>query len=308
MPRLAFTLAVCLLFTAPRSISARTDWDSMSPLYLKSLVVLLSSLDSTNEHFHFVKKEDIDLKVVMPGLKVPEGTLGVYIDRDNSMYLNRAMLLEGAEELKRKGTSRKEIPKILAWKTLHIVVHEIRHGMNARGLVAKKGFRFPVSYIEDEYIAFIDQMSTIHEVLAVRPELWELERILDIEKNVAILIQAQRHSVDGLKALVRAQPRYAKKPSVLSGHKGVLKEVRRRETRFNGLLLKHREELARKYKDPVELEYRVKIAMDKFGPTLRDLRDGRKILEDERKYKALRSFVRREMRQVVRKLESRRAG
>jgi len=280
----------------------------MSPLYLKSLVVLLSNLDTTNEHFRFVKSEDIDLKVVMPGLKVPERTLGLYIDRESSMYLNRAMLLKGAEELKRKGTPTDEIPKILAWKTLHIVVHEIRHGMNARGIIAKKGFRFPVSYIEDEYIAFIDQMATIHEVLLVRPELWNIDKILDIEKNVAILLQAQKRSVGGLKALVRAQPRYAKKPAVLSGQSAVLAEVRRREDRFDGLLRKHRRELRSKYKDSVEFETRVKIAMKRFGPTLNDLRSGRKILEDEKKYKALRSFVRREMKRAIEKLESRRAS
>jgi hypothetical protein len=307
MPK-ALALAL-FLAASPAAAASNADWEAMSPVYLKSLVNLLSGLETTSEHFHFVKNNDIDLKVVMPGLKVPEKTLGLYIDRESSMYLNRAMLLSGVKELRAKGVREKDIPSILAWKTLHIVVHEIRHGMNARGLVAEKGFRFPVSYLEDEYISFIDQIATIHEVLQVRPDLWDLDKILNIEKNVAVLLQAQKRSVEGIKRLVRAQPRYAKKPSVIElGRAGLLADVRRREERFDGLLSKHRREIRDKYRDPVERDRRLKIASKKYGPTLDDLRTGRKLLERREAYEALRSFVRREMKRAARKLEARRAG
>jgi len=46
--------------------------------------------------------------------------------------------------------------------------------------------------------------------------------------------------------------------------------------------------------------------MEKYEPTLRDLRTGREFLEDERRYEALRSFVSDEMKSVERKLDSRR--
>ena len=306
MPKAALAFALFLVSLRPAS-AADSDWPAMSTAYLKSLVNLLSGLETTGDHFRFVKNEDINLKVVLPGLKVPEKTLGLYIDRERSMYLNREMLLDGVEELRRKGLPEREIPSILAWKTLHIVVHEIRHGMNARGLLAKKGVRFPVSYIEDEYIAFIDQMATIHEVLRVRPDLWDLDKILDIEKNVAVLLQAQKQSIAGLKRLVKAQPRYANKPSVIDlGRIGLLADVRRREERFDGLLRKHREEISRRTSDPKESEERIRIAMEKYEPTLRDLRTGREFLEDERRYEALRSFVSDEMKSVERKLDSRR--
>lgn len=307
MPRLALALAVGVMLSAPRPISARMDWDALSPLYIKSLVVILSTLDTTRDHFLFVKKEDIDLKVIMPGDRMQATTLGLYVDRENSMFLNRSMLLKGAEELRRKGTPDSVIPEILAWKTIHIVVHEIRHGMNSQGLIAKKGVYFPLTYIEDEYIAFIDQMATIHEVLVVRPELWEIERILDIEKNVAVLIEAQQRSVDGLKALVRAQPRYAQKPAVLSGNAGILADVRRREEEFEELLRGHLRAIRREYPDPAEFAEHRKDALEQYAPTLEDLRLGREFLEDSRKYKALRSFVRRELKYVVQKLEARRS-
>lgn len=308
MPKAALAFALILAAAVPAG-TAEPGWDAMSTAYLKSLVNLLAGLETTRDHFDFVKREDIDLKVVMPGLKIPEKTLGLYIDRERSMYLNREMLLDGVGELRRKSVPEIDIPAILAWKTLHIVVHEIRHGMNARGLIARKGFRFPVSYIEDEYISFIDQMATIHEVLVARPDLWDYDKILDIEKNVAVLLQAQKQSIEGLKRLVKAQPRYATKPSVLKlGHAGLLADVRRREDRFEGLLNKHRDEIRRKYKDPVEADERIRIAMEKYAPTLRDLHDGRVLLEDPAKYEALRDFIGAEMGKVERKLDARRGG
>ncbi|MBI4425709.1 MAG: hypothetical protein HY554_18405 [Elusimicrobia bacterium] len=242
MRGLAFLLAA-LAFAGPQGPAkswrdvisrqaAEHTWDGLDRAFASEAVRALGALASTREHLAFVKRRGIDLLVVSVGDKLPEGAMGSYVDADRAMYINEADLMSGAKELRASGTPEPEVPRVLAWKFLPTIVHEIRHGITRQRARERAGLNVRMNPLESEFISFLDEIRVLREALRARPELWaDRSRVLEIEKGSAILLRAVDKDVGALKALVRGVDDYASKPVILEAKRETLVDEYRRRRR-----------------------------------------------------------------------------
>lgn len=274
-------------------------WEKFHPEFTKEAVAALGALSSTKEHYAFVLKHGIDLQIREPGDKVTAGALGSYADEDRTMYINKEFLLQGVRELRVKGAAEDEIPNILAWKALHVIVHEIRHGMTNQGLREEAGLNFRAKPIENEYISFFDQLRAVHEILRVRPELWQDDsRILEMERDLGVLLQALNRDIKSLKEFVAAQPGYHGKDVILKTKRSaLLREYRglRRELRASWA------DFTASTPDEIvdaEIEKDLEHTAMMTARSLRFYNEVIAVLEDESAFRRIRSYYGKELRKA----------
>ncbi len=163
----ALLAAVLLLPGSP----ARAD-EAFEGAYLGEIVSALGALDSTREHLEFVKSDGLDLRIVAPEAE-NLGGFGSYRKLSDEILINAELIEEGRRELAESGFSPAEVAEILAWKTLPVIAHEIRHAMLDRRLKKRRGLTFDIPTVENEAIAYIDEAAVVLDAMKNRRGLWE---------------------------------------------------------------------------------------------------------------------------------------
>ncbi|MBI5596384.1 MAG: hypothetical protein HY928_09885 [Elusimicrobia bacterium] len=203
-------LALALL---PATAVHGQEWGEFDRPYLETVVGLLKRLRSTREHWAFVSRRKIDLVVTDNPAHVDDSVVGAYDMVEERMFLDEVRLLEGAEQLLDEGASAGTTAKVLAWKSMFTVVHELTHAKThdqVRRLVGR-----PIAFpsVEDERLAFYEGCLALFELFEERPELWERGRILDMERVAAGYLEAW---LEGPGVLERAVAQtYEERPQLL---------------------------------------------------------------------------------------------
>lgn len=277
-------------------------FDPLKREFSAATVAALQRLSSTREHLGFVKAHGIDLRVVAPGDKMPEGAIGSYVHDDRSMYINEDELMSGVRELRDQGAPEERIPEIIAWKFLPVTVHEIRHAITRQRLKRKTGLDLRLNPIEGEYLSFLDEARVLKEALKARPELWgDPSRILEVERSQAHVMEKLNRDVKELKELVDLL--YRGKPSILGTPRVEL------IARYRGLraeLERHADELlATDVASIKDADLRADL-----GETALEVADGLLLyrqmlsaLESDGSYEKLRRFYESELAALTRALE-----
>lgn len=146
-----------LCFAGPRFENALVlEWKSA-----------IGEYESTREHADFLKARDPLFRFASPGPELLPGELAVYRD---GLIINRDYLNAAASQLEKQGVPLEVLPTVLALKTLHIISHEMRHGM-LHEIKTAKGISWRFSSIEEETIAFVDSVKVLRELEAKKPFL-----------------------------------------------------------------------------------------------------------------------------------------
>lgn len=278
-------------------------WDPHDRRFAAEVVAALGQLETAREHLAFLKRHKIDLKVVPPGDRLPEGAIGSYVDADRSMYINEDELMSGAGELRRLGAAEEDLPAILAWKFLHTVIHEIRHAMTRQRMREKTGLNVRLNPLEGEFISFIDQARVFREAAGSKPNLWsDPSRILEVERTSGRVLQEAGADVEALKRFVTEL--YEGKPSLLeTPREKLVAEYRERK----GELLEEAKALlgtdTGAIRDP---EIRADLA--EYAADVADgillYKEMLAVLEDKGKHEKLTGFYRRELDALTRALRA----
>ncbi len=295
-----------VLLAAP----ARADDDAaFRRRFYSECVAALGQLDSTQEHLAFVIKNKIDLQISTSTLKIPANATGLYRDADRKMYINEDVLLKGRKELYYRAVDDAEVPKILAWKLLPTLGHEIRHAITHEKIRRQLGFSFDISSLEDEMISFVDTVRVLQEAINKNPDYWLGRMSLQIDASDSALLGAWKQNPAALKQLV--EPLYPKSPSVLDLDQKQFLDfldkmlVGLRSTRAE--VLKVKKEIA-ELKDPAERastqRYFDDSEQDEVSRTnLERVERLRKVMSDPANYAKIRKFFKAQIQALVRKTQ-----
>lgn len=206
------TAAVLALWAG---LAAAQDWPKLSPDFHRHTVSLLGRLPSLRRHAAFFLKERLDLSVTDSLERVDDHVLGSYDPIERRLFVDQVVLLDAADELEEKGLPRADVPEVLAWKALPLVAHEAAHALTHRELERRMGEWVVVTAVENEMVAFYDEVLCLRDMFKLRPKLWDRERVLDFERGYASVLGAVDDSPAQLDALVRRL--YSHLPSLLEG-------------------------------------------------------------------------------------------
>lgn len=192
---------------------------------------VLSGLKSAQAHSRFIRKRGtVSLTIADPGEELRERTAALYVNGE--VYVNRIELVLNALSLENRGVPRVETPRLLAWKMMPLLVHEIRHGITEEELRTKAGANCPMASLEDERVAFFDQIRVAQEIIGRKPRLWDDALLIPEDVETGSLLAAWSGHPDGLERYV--EEIYVGKDSVLASsrtallakHEGLLAELK----------------------------------------------------------------------------------
>jgi hypothetical protein len=301
------TALPAILLLAALPLRAQED-----PVFRKAFyaecIKALGELDATQEQLAFVRKHAIDLEISTSTLKIPEDALGLYRDADKKMYLNEEMIAQGRRELGfRAAMEETDIPRILAWKVLPVLGHEIRHAITHEKIRRQLGFSFDSPSLEDEMISFVDTVRVLQEAIAKHPEYWSQRMILGIDGSNGDLLAAWRRNPTALKELVA--PLYPEVPSVLAmSHEELLADIdeRLRQCRKRRAAVQEDQDSILAIKSPTERASEQR-QLDDTGAdriTKVDLEQTerlRRVMTDPDKFKKLKAFFKSQLQALIRK-------
>jgi len=297
--------AVLLLSALP--LRAQEDAAFRKAFYAECIAAL-GELDATQEQLAFVRKHNIDLEISSSPLKIPEDALGLYRDSDKKMYLNATMIAQGRRELGfRAAMDDADIPRILAWKVLPVLGHEIRHAITHEKIRRQLGFSFDSSSLEDEMISFVDTVRVLREAIGKHPDYWSQRMILTIDGSDGALLAAWRKNPTALKELVA--PLYPEVPSVLAlSHKELLAAVddELKKSRKRRADVEDDQKSILEIKDPEErAEEQRKLDDTGAEPLTKDDLERterlRRVMTDPANYTKLKGFFKAQIRALIRK-------
>lgn len=289
------------------------EWGELSRDYSRLVVALLETLPSTRRHAAFLLEKRIDLTVTDSPTHVDDNILGAYDFVERRIYVDEVRLLNGAEELLNQGVPRKDAAEILAWKTLPTIVHEATHAMTHHAVERGAGRRLLLYVLEDELLAFYDELLALHELLRRRPGLWREDRILSIERSYGDILRdwnkgglaLERRVMrlyDGVDPLLTTPL-----PDLLGRLDGdirelkeTLEDLRRLARQGDEHAVLEREALARR-------TFRSLAEMVRYAQAKLELNSqAREALSEPKSYRRLKDFYRAELRERLERLERRR--
>ena len=266
----------------------------------------LGELAPTREHRVFLLKRRIDLEVTDEDEKIPSDAIGLYSDVDNKMYFRKETIDSGRKTLSGRGVADDEIARMMAWKMLPTMAHEIRHAITHDKIRRRLGFTFAMPCLESEMISFVDTVRVMKAAIAAKPDYWADGMLVDVDADNGQLLAAWRKNPSALKDLV--EPLYPDIASVLDmSQEELLARVddRLQESSRSRDKVLAAQKAALAMRDPEERALALK-ALDASG----DERSSRVDLEriaalrlaigDTVKYKGLREFYLKQIKALVR--------
>jgi hypothetical protein len=191
----------------------------------------MRSMDETWAHGTFLKAGRMSLDVVDPWHFGLRKALAGY--SEDHIRVNRDFLNLAKKSLLSQGVGRESLVEVLAAKTLSLIVHEVRHGLTARGIRKATGMEFKCGLIEDEVLAYMDKLRAINALSRKRPGLasykipWERTS----EKNIKFF---GRKGIDAVDGYVRE---FSKVDSVFtSSREDMIADYRDIENEFQGIV------------------------------------------------------------------------
>ncbi|MFA5138482.1 MAG: hypothetical protein WC728_04550 [Elusimicrobiota bacterium] len=147
------------------------------------------------------------------GVKLRVGDTGGSLAQNegDTITFNREELAGLRDELLSQGVSEKDLPRLLALKTLPVIAHELRHARTQSEVAEATGRSFEFPLIEDEVMSFAEELKVLRQTLQAEPRLAELRTRLD-ETTYKDLQAAAAGGMAGLDAFVRQK--YPRIPSV----------------------------------------------------------------------------------------------
>lgn len=124
-----------------------------------------------------------------------------------SIHVNRRTVEDLSGRLRAQGVSEADLPAVAACKLLPIVAHEAQHGENDRAIAALAGREMPLSFLEEEFLAFRTQDDVRREVARRCPQ-----DAGEIDAQAKDLARSVDYGAGGLKSFVMY--RYSQAPSV----------------------------------------------------------------------------------------------
>src|SRR6476660_8844549 len=118
------------------------------------------------------------------------------------MYISEGVVDQGGRQLHDRAVDPAEIPRVLAWKLLPTIGHEIRHAITHEKIRRQLGFSFDISSLEDEMISFVDTVRVLQEAIKKNPDYWLGPMSLDIDNSDSALLGAWKKNPTALKQLV----------------------------------------------------------------------------------------------------------
>lgn len=199
------------------AVSAESAPNDNASLYVQVTShwnTLLASYQSTREHVRFFKEQNVGIIIIRDVENSLSGSILASYESDG-IHINQLMIDEMATGLKNRGISDEEIPEIIALKTVDLIGHELRHGIDSIKLLNEYNIRFPIGYLEDEISGYVDQIYIIAEVnrknpLFVFDDIYNTPEVDDNRKELLAAFE------DGLSGIERYIKRYNTVPSVLS--------------------------------------------------------------------------------------------
>ncbi|MBI3300294.1 MAG: hypothetical protein HYZ75_19175 [Elusimicrobia bacterium] len=193
--------AALMAFLVLRPAAAQ-EWGPYDRPYLAEAVSLLKRLPSTSEHWRFVSAQRIPLQVTDNPAEVDDSILGAYSLVDRRIAIDEVILARAAEDLVDDGAAPAVAARVLAWKTLPTIVHELTHGRVHDDLRRLAGGPFALAVLEDEQLAFYDGCLALLDLFAEKPALWSKERLLELDEPEAATLEAWFRGPEGIDALV----------------------------------------------------------------------------------------------------------
>lgn len=175
---------------------------------------ILASYQTTKEHVRFLNEQKVQIIVIKDMENSLSGSLLASYEADG-IHVNQLLIDEMAAGLKSRGISDEEIPEIIALKTVDLIGHELRHGIDSARLFKEYNIEFPIGYLEDELSGYVDQISIIAEVNRKNP-LFVYDDIYstpEVDGNRNELLAAFEDGQTGIEKYIH---RYNTVPSVLS--------------------------------------------------------------------------------------------
>ena len=139
---------------------ARANSDFENEL-LKIWTKTIKEYKSTQDEFNFLEKNRTKIIFLDESNPLISGLVALY--ENKNIYVNRSTLLDMITELEKQYVSLKEIPLVIAVKTVSFIGHELRHGINEENL-DKYGIIYPGALQEDEILAYHKQLQIFEEV------------------------------------------------------------------------------------------------------------------------------------------------
>lgn len=266
---------------------------------------LMGQLRSTSEHAAYLRRKPVKLAVLPPSFYVQPNSFAAYNLETHTVYFNAAILEHGALELVSRGVGEEELPLLLAWKSLSVMAHEVRHAM-LKARARSKGFDYGVNLLEEEMVCFFDEMSVLQEALAVKPEFWSRDRLLEIDATSGKLLIQWQKNPSAVREFVA--PLYPAAFSVLSTSRGELLEEIDATDREAAEVIVQSERIRRESPpgDPALFELE-RDQPDRFSAA-RIARNKlfKKSLSDARYYKAFKGFLKAEIQAMLAKARAQR--
>ncbi|TBR20971.1 hypothetical protein EPO15_11495 [bacterium] len=182
--------------------AAAQEWSDFDRPYLSEAVALLKRLPSTRAVWRFTARERIPLEVTDNPSHVDDNTLGAYDMVDRHIYIDEVVLIREAEGLVDGGASSTTTARVLAWKSLPVVVHELTHGLVHDEVRRMMGRPFIFPSVEDEQIAFYAGSLALFDMFDEKPELWSRERLLDLDETSGQVLKAWLRGADVLERFI----------------------------------------------------------------------------------------------------------
>lgn len=132
----------------------------------------LAALPATRSHSEALASGRIPAVFVDPEAAALGGLIGEY--RGGKVLFNALTLAWCRQELLSQKAAAKDVPGLIAAKTLPYLAHELRHGLTAQ-LRRSEGLSLDASLVEEEALGYADWMKVYAEVSAKRPELRRYE-------------------------------------------------------------------------------------------------------------------------------------
>ena len=148
---------------------------------------LLRGRPELSEHHRFVESRPrVELRFPAPGFNMGENTIAIY--EEGLVRVNRRWLAAAGAALEAKGVPYERVPEILAWKALPVLVHELRHGINAEEMQAELGKVCDNFIVEEEAVAFRDEVAALKPLLAIHPLAFHHALFTDIDQELANIL------------------------------------------------------------------------------------------------------------------------
>ncbi|MBI5596754.1 MAG: hypothetical protein HY928_11745 [Elusimicrobia bacterium] len=252
-PNLA--LAALLLAAAPAAaadepgpedvtayLARRTD---LGPKFSAAWRRMLKTQPGLRESYRFVESQQrVDLRFPGGGEGFGEATIAIY--NEGLVRINRRWLGKGGAALEAKGVPYAKVPEILAWKALPVLVHELRHGITEGEMQAELGKVCGDYVVEDEVVAFRDQVAAIKYLLSLRLPAFHDALFVDTDHASASILQSWELGPDAYLQDIRE--RYDRKLSAMTTPRAELLEASRtliEEARGNLALWRGKDPAAR---------------------------------------------------------------